>query len=225
MDQTDINLDEINMKKIITEEQRDRLMIIRRLRELKSLIPNLYPFYYPCDFDSLESYMMAMKIEMFQTLTLDWFESVDKDLLWDMITEVYRDEMVDNYISNCKKHITEDQNLRLFKIMKNLMLEKFPELELPLVKKNIPSISNRGYGSGLDDYYLITTSYKDEDGETWFKEFDDRDIYQESKWEVNEKMELLYDMFGEELFMDFVKHYFNINLKDKGNLTYDWVLR
>lgn len=121
--------------------------------------------------------------------------------------------------------ITEEQNLRLFKIIKNLMLEKFPELELPLVKKNIPSISNRGYGSGLDDYYLITTSYKDEDGETWFKEFDDRDIYQESKWEVNEKMELLYDMFGEELFMDFVKHYFNINLKDKGNLKYDWVLR
>jgi hypothetical protein len=26
--------------------------------------------------------------------------------------------------------ITEEQNLRLFKIMENLMLEKFPELEL-----------------------------------------------------------------------------------------------
>ena len=37
--------------------------------------------------------------------------------------------------------------------MENLMLEKFPELEFPLVKKNIPSISNRGYGSSLDDYY------------------------------------------------------------------------
>ena len=53
------------------------------------------------------------------------------------------------------------------------MLEKFPELEFPLVKKNIPKISNRGYGSGLDDYYIITTLYKDEDGETWFKHFDD----------------------------------------------------
>jgi len=91
------------MKYIITENQRDRLIIKRRLQELKSLIPNLYPFYYPCDFDSLQSYMMAMKIEMFQTLYLDWFEGVDKDVIWDMVTDVYRDDMVNNYISNCKE--------------------------------------------------------------------------------------------------------------------------
>jgi len=91
------------MKYIITENQRDRLIIKRRLPELKSLIPNLYPFYYPCDFDSLQSYMMAMKIEMFQTLSLDWFEGVDKDVIWDMVTDVYRDDMVNNYISNCKE--------------------------------------------------------------------------------------------------------------------------
>jgi hypothetical protein len=91
------------MKYIITENQRDRLIIKRRLQELKSLIPNLYPFYYPCDFDSLQSYMMAMKIEMFQTLSLDWFEGVDKDVIWDMVTDVYRDDMVNNYISNCRE--------------------------------------------------------------------------------------------------------------------------
>jgi len=91
------------MKYIITENQRDRLIIKRRLPELKSLIPNLYPFYYPCDFDSLESYMVAMKIEMFQTLSLDWFEGVDEDVIWDMVTDVYRDYMVDNYISNCRE--------------------------------------------------------------------------------------------------------------------------
>ena len=91
------------MKYIITENQRDRLIIKRRLPELKSLIPNLYPFYYPCDFDSLISYMMAMKIEMFQTLSLDWFEGVDEDVIWDMVTDVYRDYMVDNYISNCRE--------------------------------------------------------------------------------------------------------------------------
>lgn len=128
-------------------------------------------------------------------------------------------------IVNMKYLITEEQNLRLFKIIENLMLEKFPELELPLVKKNIPTISNRGYGSSLDDYYLITTSYKDEDGETWFKEFDDRDIYQHSKWEVNDKLELLFDTFDEELFMNFVKHYFNIDLRKKGNKKYDWLFR
>jgi hypothetical protein len=92
------------MKYIITENQRDRLIIKRRLPELKSLIPNLYPFYYPCDFDSLESYMVAMKIEMFQTLSLDWFEGVDEDVIWDMVTDVYRDDMVDNYISNCREN-------------------------------------------------------------------------------------------------------------------------
>ena len=91
------------MKYIITENQRDRLIIKRRLQELKSLIPNLYPFYYPCDFDSLQSYMMAMKIEMFQTLSLDWFEGVDEDVIWYMVTDVYRDDMVDNYISNCRE--------------------------------------------------------------------------------------------------------------------------
>jgi hypothetical protein len=91
------------MKYVITENQRDRLIIKRRLPELKSLIPNLYPFYYPCDFDSLESYMVAMKIEMFQTLSLDWFEGVDEDVIWDMVTDVYRDDMVDNYISNCRE--------------------------------------------------------------------------------------------------------------------------
>ena len=109
--------------------------------------------------------------------------------------------------------------------MKTLMLEKYPELGTPLIKKNIPKISNRGYGSSLDDYYLITTSYKDEDGETWFKGFDDRDIYQDSKWEVNEKMELLFDIFGDELFSDFVKEYFNIDLLKKGNKKYDWLFR
>jgi len=93
----------VNMKYIITETQRDRLMVRRRLPELKSLIPNLYPFYYPCDFDSLSSYMMAMKYQMFEVLTLDWFEGVDKDVIWDMVTDLYNDYMVDNYISNCGK--------------------------------------------------------------------------------------------------------------------------
>jgi hypothetical protein len=95
------------MKYIITENQRDRLIIKRRLPELKGLIPNLYPFYYPCDFDSLQSYMMAMKIEMFETLPLDWFEGVDKDVIWDMVTDVYRDGMVNNYIHNCVGHQEE----------------------------------------------------------------------------------------------------------------------
>jgi len=121
--------------------------------------------------------------------------------------------------------ITEEQNLRLYKIMKNLMLERIPQLEFPLEKKNIFVKGNSGYGSSLDDYNKFTTFYKDADGEPWFKEFDDRDRFEDSKWEVNEGLEFLFDVFGEDLFMDFVKHYFNINLRVKGNKPWDWVFR
>ena len=89
------------MKYIITESQSDRLKVMRRLPELKGLIKNLFPFRYPCDYDSLNTYMMAMKIEMFETLTLDWFEYVDNDVIWDVVTDVYRDYMIDNYMNNC----------------------------------------------------------------------------------------------------------------------------
>jgi hypothetical protein len=114
---------------------------------------------------------------------------------------------------------------RILRTMKNLMLEKFPELASPLEKRTIPFLSNSGYGSGLDDYYRITTLYKDEDNETWFKEFDDRDSYEESKWEVNENLELLFDTFGVELFQDFVKEYFGLDLTKQGNKKWDWVFR
>jgi hypothetical protein len=121
--------------------------------------------------------------------------------------------------------ITEEQSLRLYKIMKNLMLERLPHLESPLVKKTIPSIDSRSGIVDLDDFNKKTTLYKDADGEPWFKEFDDKDRFEESKWEVNEGLDFLFDVFGEDLFMDFVKHYFKINLREKGNKNWDWVFR
>jgi hypothetical protein len=93
------------MKYIITENQRDRLFVLRRLDELENLIPNLYPYYYPCDYDSLGQYLLAMKIEMFEITVLDWFENVDKDVIWDVVTDVFRDFIVENYTSNCKSKI------------------------------------------------------------------------------------------------------------------------
>ena len=96
------------MKYIITETQHDRLKVMRRLPELKGLIKNLYPFQYPCDFDSLTTYMMAMKVEMFEVLTLDWFEYVDNDVIWDMVTDLFRDEMVENYMSQCNDPKPQD---------------------------------------------------------------------------------------------------------------------
>ena len=121
--------------------------------------------------------------------------------------------------------ITEEQNLRLYKIMKNLMLERLPQLGTPLVKKTIQSIDSRSGIVDLDDFHKKTKLYNDADGEPWFKEFSDKDRFEESKWEVNEGLEFLFDVFGEDLFMDFVKHYFNINLREKGNKPWDWVFR
>lgn len=90
------------MKYIITEEQKDRLFVLRRLSELKSLIHNLYPWIYPCDYDSLQTYMMAMKIEMFEVTILDWFLEIDNDVIWDVVTNLFRDEMIEHYTTNCK---------------------------------------------------------------------------------------------------------------------------
>lgn len=82
----------------------DKLFVRRRLPELKSLIDNLYPFQYPCDYNSLQQYMMAMKIEMFEVQILDWFLEIDNNVIWDVVTDVFRDEIVENYMYNCKDH-------------------------------------------------------------------------------------------------------------------------
>ena len=114
---------------------------------------------------------------------------------------------------------------RIFRTMKNLMLEKFPILSEPLEKKIHSVPANSGYASSMHDYFKITITYKDEDGETWFKEYDDRDSMEDSKWEVNEGLEILFDTFGVELFQDFVKEYFGLDITDKGDKKWDWVFR
>jgi len=91
------------MKYIITENERDdRLTVLRRLPELKDLIRHQFPYYYPCDYDSLEQYMIAMKVEMFQVTVLDWFDTVDNDVIWDIVTDLYGYLIVENYTTRCK---------------------------------------------------------------------------------------------------------------------------
>ena len=98
------------MKFIITETQRDRIAVLRRYQQLKDLIRHQFPYYYPCDYDSLEMYMVAMKTEMFGTLTLDWFEDIDNDVIWDVVTDLYGDDIVNNYISKCKDNLIKEEN-------------------------------------------------------------------------------------------------------------------
>lgn len=91
------------MKYIITESQRDKLFVMRRLPELKELLHHQFSYYYPCDYDSLVTYMMALKIEMFETLKFDWFDEIDKDIIWDVVTEVFRKDIIENYTTNCNE--------------------------------------------------------------------------------------------------------------------------
>jgi hypothetical protein len=89
--------------KCIIENNEDILKVRRRLPELKNLIQNLFSYLYPCDYDSLLQYMMAIKIDLLETTILVGLEDVDSDLIWDVITELYSDVIVENYIYNCKE--------------------------------------------------------------------------------------------------------------------------
>ena len=120
--------------------------------------------------------------------------------------------------------ITEN---RVYDVMFEYLKRYYPTLAVkdPLRILRKSKNANSGYGSGLDDYVKITTYYLDEDNIYWFKHFDDRDIYESSKWEVNEELETMYNMFGLGNFEKFIKQYFNLDITEKGNKEYDWVFR
>lgn len=115
--------------------------------------------------------------------------------------------------------ITEN---KIYEAMEMYLKMYYPMLTEPLHQKRITGKGNSGYGSGLDDYTYINVEYVDMDDEAWFGKYDDRYIYSDSKWEVNGKLETMYNMFGEENFEMFVKQYFNFNITDKGNKKYNW---
>ena len=92
------------MKIIITENQKEKLMIIRRIPEIKSLIQNLYSYQYPCDFDSLGEFMRAIDFDLAESINLlDWHESVEYETLWDMSMEFFHSDIVEYYNNNCKE--------------------------------------------------------------------------------------------------------------------------
>ena len=120
--------------------------------------------------------------------------------------------------------ITEN---RIYDVMVLYLERNYPSLaiEKPLKQKLRSVLANSGYGSQMDDYYKITISYIDEDEVTWFKEYDNRDSNENSKWEVNEDLENMFEIFGLENFQNFVKQYFKLDITEKGNKQWDWVFR
>ena len=120
--------------------------------------------------------------------------------------------------------ITEN---KLTDVMFTYLKKHYPTLAVkdPFKIVRHASHGNSGYGSSMHDYIKITTYYLDEDETPWFKHFDDRDIYEDSKWEVNENFEDMFNVFGEENFQQFIEEYFGFDLTKKGIKKYDWVFR
>jgi hypothetical protein len=91
------------MKIIITENQKEKLMIIRRIPEIKSLIQNLYTYQYPCDFDSLGEFMRSIDFDLAESIDLlDWHQDVEYETIWDMSMEFFHSDIVEYYNHNCK---------------------------------------------------------------------------------------------------------------------------
>ena len=117
---------------------------------------------------------------------------------------------------------------RLMEVMEDFFKKNFPEIELPLMKKNSSGKGNSGYGSGLDDYTWINRHYyspNDVGLETpIFIEWDDRHLFSNEKWSVDEKLEFIYDFFGENNFEEFVKWYFGLDIaKYSNNKKTNWI--
>lgn len=113
---------------------------------------------------------------------------------------------------------------RLMNIMEKFFHERFPNIELPLITKSSRGKGNSGWGSSMHDYTYINTRYFDQNGDILFIEFDDR-YDEDSKWEVNNMLEPMYDYFGEEAFEEFVKHYFGLDIKNPYSKKYNWLFR
>lgn len=114
---------------------------------------------------------------------------------------------------------------RLMDVMDIFFNENFPDIELPLVRKKSVGRGNRGYGSGLDDYTYINYYYYSDyapSEDPLFIQWDDNHIYSNEKWSVHEKLEPLYNFFGEDNFEQFVIWKFGLNISKRGNKLYNW---
>lgn len=113
---------------------------------------------------------------------------------------------------------------RVMEVMDKFFNEEYPNIELPLVRERKTSKGNRGYGSGLDDYTYVTTYYHSANylNDSLFIEWDDAQDFSDTKWDVHEMFEKLYNFFGVIMFEDFIKWKFGLDITVKGNKEFNW---
>lgn len=111
---------------------------------------------------------------------------------------------------------------RVLDVMKVYLEKRFPTVLEPFIRqKGWPSEHNpTGYDT--EKWYTTKHFYCDKFDEVWIIENDDRDR-RDVKYEVNDKLETMYILFGEELFELFFLEVHGIDLKDKGKKRGDWI--
>lgn len=178
------------MKYIITEEQNTKLQIVRRLDEIWEFIHNLYPWQYPCDFHSLGHFTIALRVEMFEVFSLDWFNSDNESVVWDVVTQVYGDKIKEHYEGWCedKESINET---------KHEYLRRLPEFDR-LIKSSL-SLFDNWNNPRVDFNYMLNHLASDVAEMYYFKTQDDIHVGGDE-----------YDEL-----IDFLKIYLEKNWKDK----------
>jgi hypothetical protein len=113
---------------------------------------------------------------------------------------------------------------RLMETMDKFFEENFSDIELPLVKRRFVGHGNKGYGSGLDDYTYVNVYYYGQEDmvKPLFIKWDDNYFRSDEKWTVDEKLELIYNFFGEESFERFIKWKFGLDIKERGSKFNNW---
>lgn len=113
---------------------------------------------------------------------------------------------------------------KLLSVIIDFAKKTYPEALLPLERRlKLKGIGNSDWGSSMHDYKYYDTIYYTDNGSVILVESDDRDSTEDSKWLVNDKLEGLYDFFGEDSVEQFFINVHKIDISKKGNKKYNWV--
>jgi len=111
--------------------------------------------------------------------------------------------------------ISED---KLIQVMLKYAEQYHPELTYEFdTKLKVAGRGNSGWGSQMHDYTYYVIEYWSSDGVKVLEEYDNRNIWSDTKWYVNENYEMMFELFGLEAFQNFFLRVHNIDLTKKGN--------